>query len=56
MIGMNWNSGSQGQIEDMFWETLKKNPSNFLIEDLPDDTKLREQYKLIARSQGVRIY
>ena len=49
-------SGVQGQIEDQYWEAIKKNPLEYLEEDQIDDTKLRETYKSIVRSLGVRIY
>ena len=50
------NSGCQGQIEDDFWEILRKNPLDFFIEDQIDDVKLKETYKSCARNLGVRIY
>ena len=51
-----WYSGCQGQIEDLFWKTVKKNPTEFIIEDKPDEIKLKETYKFSARSLGVRIW
>ena len=34
-------SGCQHEIEDKFWETLKKNPFEFLIEDKVDEIKMK---------------
>ena len=46
----------QHEIEDKFWELVKKKPLDYCIEDKVDDDKVRETYKLTARSYGVRIY
>ena len=49
-------SGCQREIQDKFWELVKKEPLEYFIEDNVDDDKLRESYKSTARSYGVRIY
>ena len=49
-------SGCQHKIEDKFYETLKKNPFEFIIEDKVDEIKMKETYKSSARSLGVRIW
>ena len=49
-------SGCQHEIEDNFWEIIKKNPNEYFIEDQIDENKIRETYKRTARSLGVRIY
>ena len=54
-------SDCQHEIEDKFWELVKKEPLDYFIEDKVDDDKVdddkfRETYKSRARSYGVRIY
>jgi hypothetical protein len=49
-------SGCQREIQDKFWELVKKEPLEYFIKDKVDDDKLRESYKSTARSYGVRIY
>ena len=49
-------SGCQHKIEDLFWETIKKNPTEFLSEGKADEIKLKETYKSSARSLGVKIW
>ena len=49
-------SGCQHAIEDKFWESLKKNPSEYIIEGKVDYEKMRETYKSSARSLGIRIW
>ena len=48
-------SDYQHEIEDKFWELVKKEPLDYFIEDKVDDDKVRETYKSTARSYGVRI-
>ena len=54
-IGKIAYSDCQHEIEDKFWELVKKEPLDYFIEDKVDDDKVRESYKSTARSYGVRI-
>ena len=50
-------SDCQHDIEDKFWKVIREKPLEFLDNNERfDDTKVRETYKSIARSLGVRIY
>ena len=49
-------SGCQHEIEDKFWETLQKNPLEFIKDDKVDEIKMKETYKSSARSLGVRLW
>ena len=49
-------SGHQGDIEDAFMETVRKDPIKFIEEDKVDEIKLKEFYKSTARSFGVRLW